>query len=198
MPILFRPVVACVEVKIKAHWRDNPDTAVMTLHAKTPGSTPDAAAVEEIVTTVQSWVEDGLTMLISSDWNIYSIYGESMAQDPPPFFAVNTNLVGVRDPSDDPAWAPLALLHGPLAGRSYLGRSYLFGPEEAAVLESGYDPTLLTSIVTAYQSLNTTLTDGGYNLAVPSKKNGQCVFVNSITHSIRKTMQKRRRVGFGG
>jgi len=198
MPYLFEPVVACVEVKLLAHWRTYSETAVMTLHAKTPTSAPDAAAVEEIVAISQTWVEDQLADLVSADWTIYSIYGESMAVNPPPFFAVSTAINGTQEPVDEPLHAPLILLHGPRAARTELGKSYVFAPGASFVGEAGYQTAYLADLVTAYQLLNTALADGGYNLAVDSKKMGQCVFVNSVTYSPRLTIQKRRRPGFGG
>lgn len=198
MPILFRPVVACVEVKLLAHWQSAPDTAVMTLHAKTPASAPDAAACEEIVGVVQTWAETDLAPLISNDWLIYTIVGESMAVDPPPFFAVSTSIDGTAGGSTGAIYAPLILLHGSKAARTQLGRSYVFAPADADTTAGGYSTTLLDGLVSAFETLNTNLSAGGYSLAVPSKKVGQCVFVNSYTHSNRLTVQKRRRVGFGG
>jgi len=198
MPILFRPVSACVEVKLLAHWQGAPDTGVMTLHAKTPTSTPDSAVVEEIVSIVQTWLGANLATHFSSDWVVYSIYGESMAVDPPPFFGVSVNQPGTKGVSADAVWAPLVLLHGPLAARSQLGRSYVFSPAASDTNATGYNTTALDDLVSDFEVLNTSLADGGYSLAIPSKKNGTCVFANSITHSNRKTLQKRRRPGFGG
>jgi len=198
MPILFRPVVACVEVKLKAHYKTFTDECVMTVHAKTPTSAPDAAVVEEIVSVVHTWADSNLSQDISDDWYIFSIYGESMAVNPPPFFAVSTAITGQLGASPGPIYAPEILLHGPVASRSELGRSYVFSPEVAMVGDQGYDGTHMTHLVTDFQLLGTQLADAGYNLAVPSKKLGQCVFVNSVTYSPRQTIQKRRRPGFGG
>lgn len=199
MPITFRPVFGGVQCQIKAHFAGLPGTMMMTLKFAGSADLPTSADCDAVNALVDTWVADNLVPHISNGWNIFAFYSKSMAQEVPPFSAYDANYTGEQTgTATHPEAAPEILLHTGIAGRSYLGRSYVFAPEDSKITATGFNTALLNDLVTEFTALRGLGDAAGYPLVVASPKLTQVHTVLSVTHVDRYTIQKRRRIGFGG
>jgi hypothetical protein len=196
MPVLFEPILACVQVAIKAQNDVYQNELINVLHFITSGPEPALGDVSTLVNLVEQWCNNAYKQNFSNDFRIVELRGRSMFAAVAPFFNKAVDILGTQGGSDEYAHAPLMLLHGGLTERTEAGRFYAF-PPGGVVPQTGYSAAYYTNMLAALINLSSVAHFAGYELGVGSRKASVCFPALSFSHSNRLTMQTRRRPLFG-
>jgi hypothetical protein len=198
MPVTFQPVLGVVQSQIKCHFDGRPGIMIMTIHTRGSGDFPTEADCSDANTLLAGWFNTNLRPIIATQWQLFSIYSKSMAIDPPPFAALPVTDAGMAGDTKHPEAAPEVVLHTGIAGRSYFSKKSAFGPDDGAITEDGFTSPRLVSYGLAWENLISLAVTATHPLVVPSKKHNFYHLVTDAVMQNRYTIQKRRRLGFGG
>jgi len=203
-PPPFEKINFGISCRISGHWKSSLGRAQNLLTVGSTDILPDLTEVSTAVDVVATWCSGEYNSMISEDWTIDDVYGFSAAEETGPFFAEVVGVPGEEHGTTgaigDPAWAPLAMLHGTVRARYNAGRFYAFAPAAAVenVTDTDYTPAQRLMLVNALETLQGSLGSAGLYLAIGSRSHQTAYLVNSITTSDLLTLQTRRRVGVGG